>query len=60
MTLGLQSIEVACVATTQSLPPISVEVDGHKDVGSIVVATASVEAALVDDVVDDYCIDTER
>ncbi|XP_030948173.1 uncharacterized protein LOC115972140 isoform X1 [Quercus lobata] len=56
MTLALQSKEAM---TTQSLPPISVEAEGHKDVENIVVATTSVEAARVDTGVDDYCVDTE-
>lgn len=56
MTLALQSKEAM---TTQSLPPISVEAEGHKDVENMVVATTSVEAARVDTGVDDYCVDTE-
>lgn len=56
MTLALHSKEAM---TTQSLPPISVEAEGHKDVENIVVATTSVEAARVDTGVDDYCVDTE-
>nr|POF25342.1 hypothetical protein CFP56_32585 [Quercus suber] len=56
MNLALQSKKAM---TTQSLPPISMEAEGHKDVGNVVVATTSVEAAQVDTDVDDYCVDTE-
>ena len=51
--MALQYEEDAYVATTQSLHPNSVEVEGVKDVQSIV------EAKRVDDVVDEDNIDTE-
>ena len=58
MALIIQSMEDAHEATTQSLPPISVESDGVKEAGSIVIGTASAEAAGVDDAADDNSIHT--
>lgn len=53
MALIIQSMEDAHGATTQSLPPISVDAVGVKERGSIVVDPASAEAAGVDDAADD-------
>lgn len=58
MALIIQSMEDAHEATNQSLPPISVEANGVKEVGSIVIGTASAEAAGVDDAADDNSIHT--
>lgn len=58
MALIIQSMEDAHRATTQSLPPISVEAEGVKEGGSIVVGTASAEAAGVDAAADDNNIHT--
>lgn len=58
MALFIQSMEDAHGATTQSLPPISVEAEGVKEGGSIVVGTASAETAGVDAAADDNSIHT--
>ena len=58
MALIIQSMEDAHETTTQSLPPIFVEADRVKEVGSIVIGTTSAEAAGVDDAADDNSIHT--